>query len=77
MALIDPRRRATVRLIKDGYVLALDDADYAVHYFIFHNAVQATGRYSFGDLRVGSQVRLLPIDHPKGPRGIEVEILEV
>lgn len=69
----DDRITATVMQSFPSHALALDD--WGVTYFILYNAVQTTGQYAFADLRVGSQVRLTRIDHPKGPRGIEVEVL--
>jgi len=67
------RTEATITSICGGYVYALDD--WGTRYFIFHNAVAQMGRWGFVDLRQGSRVELTPIDHPKGARGIEVEIL--
>ena len=63
---------ATVTHVSASYVIALND--WGRSYFVFHSAVSPIGRYSFSDLQVGSKVRLTPIDHPKGDRGIEVEI---
>ena len=77
MALRDYKIPATVTTthFDRGFVKALD-AD-GIDYFIFHNAVDMMGRHDFADLRMGSRVRLTPIQHPRGWRGIEVEILDL
>jgi len=73
----DHKITATVSLLRfdRGYAKALDA--HGVEYFIFHNAVETMGQHDFGDLQIGSHVRLMPIDHPRGRRGIEVEIVEI
>ena len=66
---------ATVTWVGDGYVHVIDD--HGQTYFVFHNAVEQTGRWSFDDLWIGSKVILTPIQHPKGWRGLDVKIVEV
>jgi len=48
-----------------------------VEYFIFYNAFQATDYRDIGDVEIGTQVKGTPINHPRGPRLIEVEIVEI
>lgn len=74
-ALPTGRVRAVITQLEAGYAFALDD--WGTRYFIFHNACQQTGHYGFSDLVRGSIVRLTPIEHPNGPRGIEVEVVEI
>lgn len=50
---------------------------HGVEYFIFHSAFQATDYRDIGDVEIGTHVRLTPIDHPRGRRGIDVEIVEI
>lgn len=73
----DGKLNATITTVRPdrGFAHAIDE--WGISYFIFHSAIEMTGSYSFEDLTVGSSVRLRPIDHPKGPRGIEVEIVNV
>lgn len=66
------KRRATITEKHDWHAFAIDDVGF--RYFIFHNVVSKLRGLSFYDLCVGSVVRLTPIEHPKGSRGIEVEI---
>jgi hypothetical protein len=66
---------ATVTRVYDTYVLAMDA--WACEYFILYTAVETMGRWGFPDLRIGSNVKLTPIEHPKGWRGIDVEIVEL
>ena len=64
---------ATVVDKRDFHLFADDDAGF--RYFVYCKAVSELRGLSFYDLVVGSRVKLTPIEHPKGPRGIEVEIL--
>lgn len=64
---------ATVTSTHGSYVRAMDD--WGATYFVLFNAVQQTGRFGFADLQPGSRVRLTAIEHPKGLRGIEVEVV--
>jgi len=73
MTLPHGRTEATITDLRESYALALDD--WGTTYFIFHTALQQTGQYGFTDLRLGTRVALTPIDHPKGARGIEVEVV--
>lgn len=66
---------ATVVDKHDWHLFADDAAGF--RYFIFHNAVSELRGLSFYDLVVGSRIRLTPIAHPKGARGIEVEIISL
>ncbi len=66
---------ATITSVEGYHAFAIDD--WGTRYFIFHSAVERMGRYSFADLVRGSRVRLTPIQHPKGPRGIEVQVLSI
>ena len=74
----DGKIPATVTLTRmdRGYVIAQSPLS-GVEYFIFYNAVEYTGEFTFEQLELGSSVRLRPILHPRGPRGIEVEIVNV
>ena len=56
-----------------GYALALDD--HGVSYFCYVTHFAVLGAYEFRDLVRGSRVRLRPISGPKGPRGLEIEIV--
>lgn len=71
----DGKIAATVVSTHGSYVLA-DDAD-GTRYFILYNAIERTGAYDFEYLEFGAKVRLTPIAHPKGWRGIDVEIVEL
>lgn len=75
MAVTGDRERATVIWVGSGFVFALND--YGTSYLIHPSGVQTTGQFNYHDLVIGSKVELTPIEHPKGPRGIEVKILEV
>ena len=57
------------------YVHARDD--HGLSYFVFHSAFELMGRWDIADLQVGSQIKLTPIDHPKGLRGVDVEIVSI
>lgn len=61
--------------VERGYVFA-EDAN-GIRYFIFERGVEIMGTHYFDELQFGSRVKLTPIFHPKGPRGIEVEILSL
>ena len=67
--------RATVTKKEDWHLFADDAAGF--RYFVFHNAVSELRGLSFYDLVEGSVIDLLPISHPKGARGIEVEIVSL
>lgn len=69
------RDTATITHIDVFHAFALNEM--GVSYFIRSTAISPVGRWGFAHLRVGSTVRLTPIDHPKGPRGIDVEIIEI
>jgi len=68
-----PKVTATVISKADWHLFADDAAGF--RYFVFHNAVSQLRGLSFYDLCAGSVIMLTPIDHPKGKRGIEVEIV--
>lgn len=70
-----PKITATVVDKADWHLFA-DDA-MGRRYFVFHNAVSELRGLSFYDLVEGSTITLTPIEHPKGLRGIEVEILSL
>lgn len=57
------------------FAKAVDGA--GVDYFIYGSALATTGRWGFADLRIGSRVRGIAIDHPKGARLIEVDVIEL
>lgn len=71
---INKKRHATIVELHDWHAFAQDDAGF--RYFIFHNAVATTGQWCFDDLRQGSVVAMTVIEHPKGLRGIEVDIIQ-
>jgi len=62
---------------RNGYTHAKAIDANGVDYFIFVNAIELSSYLTMDDLRIGSQVWLTPIMHPKGMRGIEVEIKEI
>lgn len=63
---IDPLRR---------YVRAIDP--HGAEYFIFYNAFQTTDYRDIGHVELGTHVRGTLIEHPRGRRLIEVEIVEI
>lgn len=71
----DGKVTATVVTKADWHLFADDAAGF--RYFVFHNAVSTLRGLSFYDLVAGSVIRLTPILHPKGHRGIEVEIVSL
>jgi len=56
-----------------GYGFIRDDA--GGNWFFHKRAIQAFGP-AFADLQEGDPVTFTPIEHPKGPRAIEVRILK-
>lgn len=60
---------------QNGWAQAIDA--YGVRYFCYQSNFSIMQDWRFEDLHVGSQVRLTPITGPKGPRGIEIDIVGV
>lgn len=73
----DHKVHATILIVDWARAFARAIDAHGHEFFIFSNAIEQTGRYRFEDLRTGTTVKLTPIDHPKGLRGIEVQILEL
>jgi|PlaIllAssembly_1097288.scaffolds.fasta_scaffold859102_2 cold shock CspA family protein len=48
----------------------------SVSRFFLPSALQVTQGVAFEDLRIGSRVEFVHIDHPRGPRAIEVIVLD-
>jgi len=62
---------------RNAYTHAFAIDAMGVRYFILYSAIEMTCQYTLEDLTIGSPVWLRPIEHPKGWRGIEVEIKEI
>ena len=54
----------------------VEHGDNSYRYFLYSTAFSPIGRWSWADVTEGTTVRFTPIVHPKGDRGIEVEILD-
>jgi hypothetical protein len=71
----DNRTAATVTRIEQFFCLALDDG--GAMYLLPAKNFEVTGRFGFAHLKYGSRVSFIPIEGPKGPRGLEVRIDQV
>jgi hypothetical protein len=72
----DGKVDASIINVFDHHAFALDA--FGQEYFIYRNALGVTQQHGFDELRVGSTVRLRPIDNGRRGwmrRGIEVEII--
>ena len=58
-----------------GFAFALDDLGYS--YLLYAPNFEQFGRWGFADLCVGAQVRFIPIDGPKGWRGVDVRVVSL
>lgn len=64
---------ATVTRSETSYCLALDE--YGRTYLCPAQNFQTSTHYGFAHVRVGTIVRLTPVEGPKGWRGLEVRIV--
>lgn len=65
--------QATVFKIGSGFVLARDE--FGEQYFIWHESFSPVGIKGISDCEIGTVVNLMPVDGPKGLRGIEVDVI--
>lgn len=63
----------TIRTLREtfGFINGQDGIDY----FFIPSGLQMT-TYRFHELKVGDDVQFIPIEHPKGPRAIEILVKE-
>jgi len=69
----DPKVQATVFKLGSGFVLARDEFNEC--YLIWHTNFSPVGIYGISDCRVGTVINLVPIEGPKGLRGIECDVV--
>lgn len=63
----------TIRTLRETYGF-INGAD-GIDYFFIPSGLQMTTR-RFHELSVGDDVQFIPIEHPKGPRAIEILVKE-
>lgn len=75
MAYNDGKLTATVTRAEDYYAIATDA--YGVTYFLYSRYFDHTGAYDFEDVRIGTVVKFIPTEGPRGFRGVDVEIVSI
>ena len=64
----------TVEVLNDTYGFIRGED--SVSRFFLPSAMQATPGVTFEQLQVGDQVSFAHIDHPRGPRAIEIRVIK-